>query len=94
MELGLDWDAPPYPPAAESGRPPSAAVDFEMGDVIQETRAISFLARARQCLVVKDSTGAAADLRRALAVAPDLPEANNDLAWLLLTGQQELSDPK
>ena len=32
-ELGLDWDAPPIPPAADAAKPPPLAVDVVMTDV-------------------------------------------------------------
>ncbi len=92
VELGLDWAAPAYPAAVAPA--PALTIDVNMGDLLQQLQADPFLVQARQDENAKDYAKAAADLRRALAVAPDHAEANNDLAWLLLTGPQELRDAK
>ncbi len=92
VELGLDWPAPPFPPAAAPA--PAMTIDVDMGDLLQQLQADSILAQARQDKKAKDYAKATADLRHALTVAPDLPEGNNNLAWLLLTGPPDLRDPK
>jgi tetratricopeptide (TPR) repeat protein len=93
-ELDLDWHAPPYPPAAAPAQAAPPPIDVVTGDLPHWIEADSFINQARQDENAKDYAKAAADLRKALAVAPDYPEANNDLAWLLLTGPKELRDPK
>ena len=91
-EMHLEGDWPAYPPAPPPA--PALTIDVNMGDLLQQLQADPFVVQARKDAKAKDYAKAAADLRHALAVAPDHPEANNDLAWLLLTGPQELRDAK
>jgi eukaryotic-like serine/threonine-protein kinase len=96
VELGLDWDAPPYPPADVSdkvGPPPPIKVDDAVGELLNLVKADSFVEQAFKDWQGKNYTEAAKKLRNALKIDADLAIANNNLAWALLAGPPELRDP-
>ena len=85
VEMGLDWDAPPFPetdPAAESSRSFSNIV-VDPGPYKAEL--LPLLAQAAQLQHSGDVGGAIDRLGEAVRVSPDYGTAHNNLAWLLLT---------
>jgi serine/threonine protein kinase/WD40 repeat protein len=86
-ELDLDWDAPPFPPAAAAPLPAPLSIHFELRDVGQ------LLQDAAGHVRPKEHAKALEALRQAVKIAPGHAEAHNNLAWLLLTGPKELRDP-
>ena len=90
-EIGLDWDAPPYPeidPAAGAGPPLPLTAIVDLGGLGGEARPL--LLRA-QGLVSAGKTSEAIDLlRQAVGQSPDLAEARNHLAWHLVSAAEPL----
>jgi len=80
-EMGLDWDAPPYPPAAaeRTARPPKLQV--LLGDLRKPLRARE--EEARQAIE---------RYRRAVKANPDDARACNNLAWYYATAPESLRD--
>ena len=81
-EMGLDWDAPPYPPAnaARTVAPP-LSVEVRLGDSVRPA-----LTHEEQARKVIDR------YRHALEHDPDRAETCNNLAWSYLTGPESLRD--
>jgi serine/threonine protein kinase/WD40 repeat protein/Tfp pilus assembly protein PilF len=94
-ELGLDWVAPPYPPATKPATGPAPlTVTVDMGNLLQSSKAEELVAQANRQERAHAYGKAIATLRQALAACPDHATANNNLAWLLLTCPKEHRDPK
>ncbi len=77
-ELGLDWEAPPYPPADPEGDVAPRKVEVRLGDP----------ARLRE----EKLRQAVAFHRRRLDANPNDAAACNNLAWYFLTGPEPLRD--
>jgi serine/threonine protein kinase/WD40 repeat protein/Flp pilus assembly protein TadD len=93
--LRLDWDAPPYPPAAEPATVPAPlTLTVDTGNVVEIAKADELTAQANRQERAHEYGKALATLRRALAACPDHALANNNLAWLLLTAPKEHRDQK
>jgi tetratricopeptide (TPR) repeat protein len=83
-EMGLDWDAPPYPPAdPESKTAPPLKVQVLLGD--PATPALAREQKARQAI---------GNYRRAVETNPDSADACNNLAWAYLAASEALRDAK
>src|SRR5262249_36020236 len=83
-EMGLDWDAPPYPPAAAEYtpvRPPK--IEVRTGNPARP--ALSREEKARQAIE---------RWNRVIAANPDDAKACNNLAWAYLTAPEPLRDVK
>jgi serine/threonine protein kinase/WD40 repeat protein len=93
VKLGLDWDAPSFPPASASPATP-LSIHLDLGDFPQRAQAESLVDQAAQHVQAKEHAKALAALRQAVKLAPGHAMAHNDLAWLLLTGPKDLRDPK
>jgi serine/threonine protein kinase/WD40 repeat protein len=81
-EMGLDWDAPPYPPVDPVGKVvPPPRVEVRLGDPAQLTRLREEEARRiiEQC-------------RRSVERKPDSAAACNNLAWIYLTAPEAVCD--
>jgi WD40 repeat protein len=76
-ELGLDWDAPPYPKADDAGKERLLEVTVDRG-VLEVGRVADELRRKG------DLAGALAAVQKAQAFAPHDPGLNNYLAYLLV----------
>jgi WD40 repeat protein/Tfp pilus assembly protein PilF len=97
-KLELDWRVPPLPAAsgganASSPAPTPLTLHFEVGDVRHWAQATELDRQAHLYLRKKEHAKALAALRQAMKFAPSRAMAQNNLAWLLLTGPQELRDP-
>jgi hypothetical protein len=93
-QLGLDWDAPLYPPDAKPATVPAPlTLTVDIGNVLERSKADELTAQANRQEQTHEYGKAIATLRQALAACPDHAAANNDLAWLLLTGPKEHRDP-
>jgi Tfp pilus assembly protein PilF len=92
--LGLDWEAPAYPRAAQSGPVARIRVEVDVGKFIQRATADRLAAEAHGLLRSGQADQALAALRRAVQTDPTHAEAHNRLAWLLLTGPTSLRDPR
>jgi WD40 repeat protein/Flp pilus assembly protein TadD len=83
-EMGLDWDAPPYPPAAAENtpvRPPK--IEVRTGEP------------ARPALAREEKSRQAIERwSRVLAANPDNAKVCNNLAWAYLTAPEPLRDVK
>jgi serine/threonine protein kinase/WD40 repeat protein len=79
--LGLDWDAPAYPPPREAETPP-LALKVDAG---KAARTVPPEEKARQAI---------AQYRRAIASNPRDPRAHNNLAWIYVTAPEALRDAK
>jgi serine/threonine protein kinase/WD40 repeat protein/Tfp pilus assembly protein PilF len=98
-ELKLDWDTGT---SSDSGGATSAArplqrltVQIDTGNLKPVSpRANQLLQQANQHAHDKDYAKALTALREAVRLEPNLAEAHNNLAWLLLTGPAELRDAK
>jgi serine/threonine protein kinase/WD40 repeat protein len=77
-EMGLDWDAPPYPPADPEGNVVPLHLEVRLGDQSREER-------ARQAID---------QYRRALEKNADDAKLCNSLAWVYLTAPEGLRDVK
>jgi hypothetical protein len=88
--LGLDWDAPPYPPPAEGGPVRRLDVEVVLGNLPHRAEADRLVAQARGQLGSGQAAEAAATLRQAVKADPTHAEAANELAWLLLAGPASL----
>jgi WD40 repeat protein len=82
-EMGLDWDAPPYPPADPESRVVPLKLEVRLGDPAQ-------LGLARE----EKARLAIAHYRQRLNANSNDPAACNNLAWLYLTGPEALRDVK
>ncbi len=92
VEMGLDWDAPPLPPA----RPPaskSLQIEVDLGDYRQMEEATALVRQAASQILSKKESDGLATLNKAVRIAPNHAMAHNNLAWLLLTGPKKLRDP-
>ena len=87
VELGLDWDAPPFPKTPDLGKraPLQVKVDQEDIDNYVNTGAVVHKLRVKG-----DHAGAVAAIQKALTAAPEDPNLNNALAWMLVIA----ADPK
>jgi serine/threonine protein kinase/WD40 repeat protein len=92
--LGLDWDAPPCPTAAQGGPSPRIDVDVVLGNLVQRAEADRLVTQARGLLRSGKHAQALAALRQAVRIDPTAVEAHNALAWLLLTGPPSLRNPQ
>jgi serine/threonine protein kinase/WD40 repeat protein len=97
-ELNLDWAAPPLPVPSRGADatplPPSPlAIHFDLGDVREWAKANELVQQALVQTDKKEHTKALAALRKAVELAPRYAMAQNNLAWLLLTGPKELREP-
>jgi hypothetical protein len=91
--MGLDWDAPPLPPAAEHrSRPLEVQVQF--GNLLQGAEASRLVGEASRLVNEKKHAEALAALRQAIQTDPANAMAHNNLAWHLLAGPKELRDAK
>ena len=81
------------PPASATPVTP-LEVKVELGTFLQRTQADQLVLQAQQHLLTKEPAKALAALRQAIQTDPTHAEARNSLAWLLLTGPQELRDAK
>jgi eukaryotic-like serine/threonine-protein kinase len=91
-ELGLDWEARPLP-AAPPSRTAPLSIHVELGDTLQRAQSLSLVDQAERRSRAKEYAKALSALRQAVKIAPQCAEAQNNLAWLLLTGPRELRDP-
>jgi serine/threonine protein kinase/WD40 repeat protein len=82
-EMGLDWDALPYPPPDLESRVVPLRLEVRLGDSVQ--LALSREEKARQ---------AVEHYRQQLKSSPNDAAACNNLAWLYLTAPEELRDVK
>jgi hypothetical protein len=81
-EMGLDWDAPPYPSLVrESESKHPSKLDIILGDLSKPL--LTREQHARQAIEV---------YRNSLETNPDHPETCNRLAWLYLTAPEPLRD--
>ncbi|HEV3448573.1 MAG TPA: protein kinase [Gemmataceae bacterium] len=107
-EHDLDWDAPPYPPAATAGKP--LQIQFEMGDYRQMSQRVLAENYDRTVTAAPQLPGrwyyrslfhrmagrdeqAVKDLQKAVELSPNFAAACNALAWLYATGPEKLRDP-
>ncbi len=91
-ELDLDWDAPPLPAASVPPAMP-LSIHFDLGDLRQWAESDALVHQAAQQIGDKEYAKGLSALRQAVKIAPSNAEAHNNLAWLLLTGPNELRDP-
>jgi WD40 repeat protein len=92
-ELGLDWHAPPLPPAAEQRvRPIEVQVQF--GNLVQAAEAGRLVGEAGRLVSQGKHVEAPAVLRQAILADPTHAMAYNNLAWHLLVGPKEVRDAK
>jgi serine/threonine protein kinase/WD40 repeat protein len=91
--LDLDWDAPPLPPAPER---PVKSVQWvvDRADFLKTKEADRLTGEASQFTAEKKYGLGLDALRLAIETDPGHAMANNNLAWLLLTGPKDLRDPK
>jgi tetratricopeptide (TPR) repeat protein len=89
-ELGLDWDNSPLPPISEEPAEP-IHITVDLGSI---GRLAQLVDKAMQLEQAKKYEEALAALREAVKIDPNHPMANNNLAWLLVTGPQELRDAR
>jgi hypothetical protein len=82
-EMGLDWDAPPYPPADPESRVAPLKVEVRLGDPAQ--LGLSREEKARLAI---------AHCCRQLNANPNDAAVCNNLAWLYLTAPEALRDVK
>jgi WD40 repeat protein len=80
-ELGLDWDAPPYPPAAETGHTLPLTVKVRSG--LSTGPALTLEEKARRNIDI---------FRTRYEANKNSPVACNNLAWALLTAPEPLRD--
>jgi serine/threonine protein kinase/WD40 repeat protein len=92
-ELGLDWDAPPLPPAPQQRARP-IEVQVQLGNLLQAAEANRLVGEAGRLTNEKKYAEAVAMLRQALQADPTHAMANNNLAWMLLAGPKEQRDVK
>ncbi|HUX87672.1 MAG TPA: tetratricopeptide repeat protein, partial [Chloroflexota bacterium] len=98
-ELGLDWHAPPLPPAPETtAERPSIQVEqldvqVDLGNLFMGNQANELIGRAAEFKANKEHAKALESLREALRIDPTHAEAHNSLAWLLLIGPKDACDP-
>ena len=90
-ELDLDWGAPPLPAGPAPPVTP-LSIYAERGDVLQLPKADALVKQAGHLVRNKEPAKALAALRKAIEIAPSHALAQNNLAWLLLTGPKELRD--
>jgi tetratricopeptide (TPR) repeat protein len=87
-ELGLDWDQSPLPPISEETTEP-LHVSVDLGTIV---RLAELVDKAAQLEQAKKYGEALAALREAIKIDPNDVLANNNLAWLLVSGPKELRD--
>jgi eukaryotic-like serine/threonine-protein kinase len=92
-ELGLDWDAPPLPPASKEPLEP-LEVQVELGNFLQQAEADRLVTEATRLSHDNKYVDALAALRQAVETDPENAMAHNNLAWQLLVGSKELRDSK
>jgi WD40 repeat protein len=90
-ELGLDWDDSQLPPLSED---PIARVHLtvELGTLAPAAAAGELVDTANRLEERKNYRESLTTLREAIKIDPDHVVANNNLAWLLVTGPIELRD--
>jgi serine/threonine protein kinase/WD40 repeat protein len=92
--LGLDWEAPPYPPAPQSANHHAPEVTVDLGNLKGFAEADRLLRVGNRHWNAKEYGKAIESLRQAVQKDAENAEANNNLAWFLLTGPKELRDAK
>jgi WD40 repeat protein len=91
VEMGLDWDAPPFPP--ETKDQPPLQITLELGQFSPAVK--DLVAQALALRAKGDRVGALAEFQKAHALAPDDANINHWLAWLLaICPDSEVRDPK
>jgi tetratricopeptide (TPR) repeat protein len=80
VELGLDWDAPPFPDVG-GGTASSLELTVDRGNIDVPVSAKEATDRLR---CQGDLVGALAAIRKGQAAAPDDADLNNYLAWFLI----------
>jgi len=93
-EMGLDWDAPPYPDmdsATESTAAAPLEVVVDMGPLKPELQ--SLLQQAVQFERTGKFGEAISLLRKVARLSPALAENHNSLAWLLATAPEPFRNP-
>jgi Anaphase-promoting complex, cyclosome, subunit 3 len=80
-ELGLDWDAPVYPPADPEGKVEPLKVEVRLGSPVQ-----SILSRDERARRAIDS------YRRRVEANPNDANSCNNLAWVYVTAPEGLRD--
>jgi serine/threonine protein kinase/WD40 repeat protein len=93
VELGLDWEAPPLPPAPAIDVE-RLEVQVEMGNFKERVRADELVGLAGQHGSDKQYAQAAQALREAVRLDPTHAAAHNNLAWLLLTAPDDVRNPQ
>lgn len=93
LELGLDWDAPPLPPAPATAAEP-LQFQVESGNLLPRTQADQLVQQANQHFQNQKHAEGLAALRQAVKVDPTHALAHHNLAWRLLVGPKELQDQK
>jgi WD40 repeat protein len=95
-ELGLDWDALPFPEATDDPQKKPLQLDVDLGnpkDLQDQSDAHRLLHESYQHREAKRFGQAIEALRRAVEKDPNNAEADNSLAWFLLIGPKELRNP-
>ncbi len=82
-KLGLDWDLPPYAPAAETDKP--LRVEVDPGNLAAMIQVRVFRRQADGYLRSKQWEKAIAEYSKALELDPKCASAQNAQAWLLAT---------
>ena len=98
-KLGVDWDRPPYPPAADPATdsplsPTPVRVTVDQGDMLKKVQAHRLFMEANRHTNAKEYAKAIDVLRQVIRTDPTHAKAHNNLAWILLTGPKELRDPQ
>jgi WD40 repeat protein/Tfp pilus assembly protein PilF len=91
-EMGLDWDAPPLPPAPPIS-PEPIQIQVDLGNFQKLAEAASLVELAGRNLRGNRYKDALTALLKAVQLAPDFAPPHNTLAWLLETGPKEVRDP-
>jgi WD40 repeat protein/Tfp pilus assembly protein PilF len=92
-ELGLDWDDSPLPPTSDDPIEPMH-VTVDLGIFKRSAEADKLVEKAAELGQAKKYGEALAALREAIHADPNHAHANNNLAWLLVTGPKELRDAR
>jgi hypothetical protein len=94
-EMGLDWDAPPFPKTLATGNMPALEVTVLRGKVDNDLESFKEQTDQYRRLRGGDLKAAAGFMKKAHALAPDDHEITNCLAWLLVVmPDSELRDAK
>src|SRR5262249_55003140 len=82
--LGLDWEAPPFPPAPQSANHHAPEVTVDLGNLKGFAEADRLLRVGNRHWNAKEYGKAIESLRQAVQKDSENAEANNNLAWFLL----------